>query len=52
MDKPHEYVMENERKRVFNLVKQNICVIIPELKGYEFKYDDRLADLGANSRTC
>lgn len=37
------------REDIFRILKEIICEIIPELEGYEFKQDDRLADLGANS---
>jgi polyketide biosynthesis acyl carrier protein len=34
---------------IFKLLIRNICEVIPDLKGHDFKPDDRLADLGANS---
>jgi len=37
------------REEVFNVVTDIICEVLPELEGHDFKYDDRLKDLGANS---
>lgn len=37
------------KEDIFKLVVKHTCEIIPELEGYDFKPDDRLADLGANS---
>lgn len=34
---------------VFNIIVRNINEVVPELESHEFKYTDRLADLGANS---
>ena len=36
-------------KDIFNLIIRQICEVIPELNGHEFKYEDKLTDLGANS---
>lgn len=36
-------------KEVFNVVVNNVCEMFPDLTSHEFKYEDRLADLGANS---
>lgn len=36
-------------KDIFDIVIRNICEVIPELSNHEFKYSDRLTDLGANS---
>ncbi|MFO5491972.1 MAG: acyl carrier protein [Cuspidothrix sp.] len=40
---------EITRDRIFNIIVQNTCVVIPELEGHSFVETDRLADLGANS---
>ncbi|MNG04988.1 Polyketide biosynthesis acyl-carrier-protein AcpK [compost metagenome] len=37
------------KEDIFALVAQHVCEVIPELEGYEFKSNERLADLGANS---
>jgi polyketide biosynthesis acyl carrier protein len=34
---------------VFNAIVRNINEVIPELENHEYKYSDRLVDLGANS---
>jgi polyketide biosynthesis acyl carrier protein len=34
---------------IFKLLIRNICEVLPDLEGHDFKPDDRLADLGANS---
>jgi len=36
-------------QEVFKMITCNICEVIPELEGHNFKYEDRLVDLGANS---
>jgi polyketide biosynthesis acyl carrier protein len=37
------------KEEIFKLIAKHTCEVIPELEGREFKYDDRLVDLGANS---
>lgn len=37
------------KDEVFQLIIRHTCEIIPELIGHDFKKDDRLLDLGANS---
>jgi polyketide biosynthesis acyl carrier protein len=37
------------KEDIFKLVVKHTCEIIPELEGHDFKPDDRLTDLGANS---
>lgn len=37
------------REEVFQMIVRNTCEVIPELESHEFKREDRLADLGANS---
>ncbi|MCX8131985.1 MAG: acyl carrier protein [Clostridia bacterium] len=37
------------KEEIFRLIVQHVCEVIPELEGHEFKFDDRLVDLGANS---
>lgn len=34
---------------ILKLIARNTCEVIPDLAGHDFKPDDRLADLGANS---
>jgi polyketide biosynthesis acyl carrier protein len=35
--------------QIFELIVKHTCEIIPELEGHNFQFDNRLADLGANS---
>jgi polyketide biosynthesis acyl carrier protein len=37
------------KDEIFGIVKLHTCEVIPELNGYEFKWVDKLVDLGANS---
>lgn len=37
------------REKIFELIVNHSCEVIPELQGYEFQRSDRLSDLGANS---
>lgn len=37
------------KEDIFKVVVKNVCEVIPELEGHEFKPSDRLTDLGANS---
>lgn len=37
------------KKDIFEIVTNNICEVLPELIGYDFKETDELIDLGANS---
>lgn len=37
------------KQAILELIGYHICEVIPALKGYGFKPNDRLIDLGANS---
>jgi len=37
------------KDKIFEVLIDNICQVLPKLKGHEFIYSDRLKDLGANS---
>ncbi|ALB45647.1 acyl carrier protein [Clostridium beijerinckii] len=37
------------KEEIFNIVKESICEIMPELEGHEFNINEKLVDLGANS---
>lgn len=39
----------NKKENIFNIVKQHICEVIPELENYSVKLSDSFAELGANS---
>lgn len=41
--------MSISKEEIFKIITQHTCEVIPELEGHEFKYEDRLAELGANS---
>jgi len=35
--------------QVFELITRHTCEVLPELENHEFKFEDSLRDLGANS---
>ncbi len=37
------------KEEILGIIIENVCDVIPELEGYEFKNEDQLVDLGANS---
>jgi polyketide biosynthesis acyl carrier protein len=37
------------KDEIFKLITGHTCEVLPELTGHVFQYNDRLADLGANS---
>ena len=40
---------EITRDRIFNIIVQHTCEVVPELEKHSIVETDRLADLGANS---
>ena len=36
-------------EEIFKLIERHACEVIPALEGHDFKPNDRLVDLGANS---
>ncbi len=37
------------KEEVFKIITSNTCEVLPDLEQHEFKMDDALKDLGANS---
>ncbi|KXZ15036.1 poly(3-hydroxyalkanoate) depolymerase [Bacillus nakamurai] len=37
------------KERIFEMLQRNIYEVLPELEGRELSFEDRLADLGADS---
>lgn len=37
------------KEEIFEIVKESICEVIPELEGHKFDPSEKLVDLGANS---
>ena len=42
-------MLATDRDQVFEIVKQNICRVLPDIDGHDIDSTDRLVDLGANS---
>jgi len=37
------------KEQVFEVITRHVCEVIPKLEEYQFKFDDSMRDLGANS---
>lgn len=37
------------KEKILELIVNNICTVIPELEGHDFKPEDKMAELGVNS---
>lgn len=37
------------KEHIFEILSRHCSEVVPELESYEFKFEDRLDDLGANS---